>query len=254
MALFTNVYDHLYGLALFCSHTRMITCMALLCSHICLTLTDSRLGVLLQSSYEFPGRYARWSIGFVDPPISIEGKQDECVITALNERGLVLLPAIQAKMEELRSDSVLMSVDTVNDPQSIPTTSPNTLSASTTTSIKLRLVPPSPPGTFSEEDRTRQPSLFSIIRAVRDLFGFTSNDGQLGLYGSFGYDLTFQFEPIKQSLERDPEQRDLLLFLPDKILVVDQDKRDAWTLDYEFGVNGKTTSNLPRIAKQTAFR
>ncbi|MGH2758166.1 MAG: hypothetical protein ACRDKJ_01235, partial [Actinomycetota bacterium] len=28
---------------------------------------DSRRGVLLASSYEYPGRYTRWDIGFVDP-------------------------------------------------------------------------------------------------------------------------------------------------------------------------------------------
>ena len=67
-----------------------------------------------------------------------------------------------------------------------------------------------------------QPSLFSVVRSLVDLFGFQGGDGQLGLYGAFGYDLTFQFEPIKLSQERDPDQRDLLLSLPDKILVVDQ--------------------------------
>ena len=29
---------------------------------------DERRGVLLASSYEYPGRYTRWDMGFVDPP------------------------------------------------------------------------------------------------------------------------------------------------------------------------------------------
>ncbi len=29
---------------------------------------DERRGVLLTSSFEYPGRYTRWDMGFVDPP------------------------------------------------------------------------------------------------------------------------------------------------------------------------------------------
>jgi hypothetical protein len=50
---------------------------------------------------------------------------------------------------------------------------------------------------------------------------------------------TFAFEPIKLSQERDPKQRDLVLFLPDSIYIVDQDKRDAWHVSYDFCVNQK---------------
>jgi anthranilate synthase len=58
--------------------------------------------------------------------------------------------------------------------------------------------------------------------------------GQLGLYGAFGYDLTFQFEPIQLKQTRQPDQRDLVLYLPDEILVVDKQRNDAWTISYEF--------------------
>lgn len=84
------------------------------------------------------------------------------------------------------------------------------------------------------------------MRSLTELFGYEGGDGQLGLYGAFGYDLTFQFEPIKLAQERDPTQRDILLYLPDEILVVDQDKRDAWKISYDFSVNGKSTQGLPR--------
>ena len=48
---------------------------------------------------------------------------------------------------------------------------------------------------FSEEQRSKQPSIFSVVRELTSLFGLdTAVDPQLGLYGSFGYDLTFQFE------------------------------------------------------------
>ena len=34
---------------------------------------DNTKGAILTSSYEFPGRYARWTVGFTAPPIVIEG-------------------------------------------------------------------------------------------------------------------------------------------------------------------------------------
>ena len=33
----------------------------------------TNLGVLLTSSYEFLGRYARWTVGFTAPALQIEG-------------------------------------------------------------------------------------------------------------------------------------------------------------------------------------
>lgn len=98
-----------------------------------------------------------------------------------------------------------------------------------------------------------QPSLFSVVRALIDVFGFDSPDQQLGLYGAFGYDLTFQFEPIDIKQERDPEQRDLLLYLPDEILVVDQDSKDAWIQSYDFCIDGKSTTGLSRTGPVEEF-
>lgn len=47
---------------------------------------DTRRGVLLTSSYEFPGRYARWTIGFSDPPLELSGVGREFKVRALNDR------------------------------------------------------------------------------------------------------------------------------------------------------------------------
>lgn len=190
-------------------------------------LDDSK-GVVLSSSYEFPGRYARWSLGFVNPPLEISGKGQFCTIKALNQRGTILLPAILKSMESLKAGGILEEV-MVDDEQ-----------------VAVKVVAPSEVGSFSEEDRSRQPSLFSVVRELVNLFGYEGGDGQLGLYGAFGYDLTFQFEPIELKQERDPEQRDLLLYLPDEIVVVDQDKKDAWKISYDFTVDGKSTEGLTR--------
>lgn len=99
----------------------------------------------------------------------------------------------------------------------------------------------------------KQPSLFSVVRSLVDLFGYQGGDGQLGLYGAFGYDLTFSFEPINMAQERDPEQRDILLYLPDSVYVIDADKKDAWHVTYDFCVDQKSTQGMPRIGMEDPF-
>eukprot|EP00531_Pseudo-nitzschia_arenysensis_P006142 CAMPEP_0116127208 /NCGR_PEP_ID=MMETSP0329-20121206/6724_1 /TAXON_ID=697910 /ORGANISM="Pseudo-nitzschia arenysensis, Strain B593" /LENGTH=845 /DNA_ID=CAMNT_0003621305 /DNA_START=243 /DNA_END=2780 /DNA_ORIENTATION=- len=202
---------------------------------------DSHKGVLLTSSYEFPGRYARWSLGFVDPPLEVSGKADKCTIKALNDRGKVLMPAIQRAMEQMKEEAILSDISVTAEDEGM-------------VQIDVTIVPPPPVGTFSEEERSRQPSLFSVVRSLVDLFGYQDGDGQLGLYGAFGYDLTFSFEPIDLKQDRDPEQRDLLLYLPDSVYVIDSDKRDAWHIQYEFNADGKSTQGLPRVGLEEDFK
>jgi anthranilate synthase len=55
---------------------------------------DAHRGVLLASSYEYPGRYTRWDMGFVDPPLALVARGRRLHAEALNARGAVLLPAI----------------------------------------------------------------------------------------------------------------------------------------------------------------
>ena len=213
-----------------------------------ITKLDNRRGVLLQSSYEFPGRYSRWSLGFVDPPLSITGRGRTCTVQALNARGLVILQGVRSAIEKLRLQGDVVSVGEErgeNDWQG---------EGAEANTLHCEVAGTPPPGSFSEEDRSRLPSLFSIVRAIREEFGYQSSDGQLGLYGSFGYDLTFQFEPIEFKRDRDEEQRDLVLFLPDQVTVVDQDKRDAWTINYDFSINDKSTSGLPRGGTEIPFQ
>lgn len=47
---------------------------------------DSRRGILLSSSYEFPDRYARWTLGFCNPPLEISGSGKNFRVQALNDR------------------------------------------------------------------------------------------------------------------------------------------------------------------------
>lgn len=76
----------------------------------------------------------------------------------------------------------------------------------------------------------------------------------MGLYGAFGYDLTFAFEPIQLSQTRDPKQRDLLLYLPDNVYVIDADKRDAWHVTYDFCVDQKSTQGMKREGTSDPFQ
>src|SRR2546423_13636534 len=54
---------------------------------------DTHRGALFASSYEYPGRYTRWDVGFVDPLLELACRGREVTITALNRRGRALPPA-----------------------------------------------------------------------------------------------------------------------------------------------------------------
>ena len=207
---------------------------------------DEKKGVLLASSYEFPGRYARWSLGFVDPPVEISGKGSKCTIKALNKRGHILMEPLEEQMQKLKDMDILEEVHVFTEVNSEN-------GSEVIDRVQVVVSPPPSVGSFPEEQRSRQPSLFSIVRSIIDAFSYQGGDRQLGLYGAFGYDLTYQFEPIDLKQERDAEQRDLVLYLPDSILVVDQDKRDAWKVSYDFCANGKSTQSLPRTGASEPF-
>jgi hypothetical protein len=146
-----------------------------------ITALDEHKGVLLSSSYEFPGRYARWTVGFVDPPIEVAGTGSSFTVRALNERGRALLPAFWTALSE----------------QTGAGGSVGELSRDESEGLIEGTVAAADGKDFAEEDRSRQPSLFSVVRSIVQLFSY-EGDPQLGLYGAFGYDLTFQFEPIEK--------------------------------------------------------
>src|SRR5690606_8629656 len=105
-----------------------------------------------------------------------------------------------------------------------------TVTARTDARVDLRVAEPDT--ILTEEERSRAPSVFTVLRAITDLYR-TENDSNLGLYGAFGYDLAFQFDPVKLHLERPASQRDIVLYIPDEILVVDHYNVSAWRDRYE---------------------
>jgi hypothetical protein len=91
------------------------------------------------------------------------------------------------------------------------------------------------------------------LRALGELFA-SPDDQHLGLYGAFGYDLVFQFEPIPLRVPRPADQRDLVLYLPDEILIVDHMRQQSAIYRYEFEVAGRSTSGLPRATPPAPYR
>src|SRR5882724_11269368 len=59
---------------------------------------DERRGVLFSSSFEFPGRYTRWDMGFVDPPLVLTARGRNFTVEALNRRGRVLIDPVVAAL------------------------------------------------------------------------------------------------------------------------------------------------------------
>ncbi|HUH48534.1 MAG TPA: anthranilate synthase, partial [Mycoplana sp.] len=110
-----------------------------------------------------------------------------------------------------------------------------------------------PDRVFTEEERSKIPTVFTVLRAVTDLFR-SPEDANLGLYGAFGYDLAFQFDAIDLKLDRPQDQRDMVLFLPDEILVVDHYAAKAWIDRYDFAKDGLTTEGKGQTIAPEPFR
>lgn len=161
---------------------------------------NDRRGCLFSSAYEYPGRYSRWSIGFVNPPLVFETWSGPRIkLTALNERGEILLEDFL---------QVIKNCAAVNQ-KSINVYD---------TFIEASILPVSK--SFTEENRSKQNSVFSVIRSVLHMWQVKSEvDSQLGFYGAFGYDLAFQFNMIQLKQDRSGHERELVLYLPDEFLV-----------------------------------
>lgn len=195
-----------------------------------LSCLDSQRGGLFASSYEYPGRYKRWAVGFVNPPLELTTRDRNFTLKALNERGRVLLPYLGSRLSlHPQLQEVLVEDDRVVG------------SIQQTTQF------------FTEEERSKQPSVFSVVREISQAF-YSNEDENLGLYGAFGYDLVFQFESIAKHRDRPVDQRDLLLYLPDELLVVDYYLASAYRYQYEFETKHGSTQGILRTGESNDYR
>jgi anthranilate synthase len=186
---------------------------------------DTKRGIYLSSGYEYPERYSRWDVASVAPPLEIIGHNRKVLIRALNERGQVLLklllpiiashPHWQTELDE--SGSVVLNLKPLAE-------------------------------RFSEEERSKQPSPFSLLRLLIEEFR-TAEDSRLALLGAFGYDLLLQFDPIRLHFPRN-EAKTLHLFLCDEIYFMDRKKEMIERFQFDFSGNEGTTEGLDRSAKQ----
>lgn len=191
---------------------------------------DEHRGAVFSSNYEYPGRYTRWDTAIVDPPLAITSFGRSVWIEAYNARGEALLAMIAPRLAQVVELSIAGS-----------------------TSKRLDLKVNEPDRVFTEEERSKIPTVFTVLRAVTDLF-HSAEDANLGFYGAFGYDLAFQFDAIDLKLERPDDQRDMVLFLPDEILVVDHYAAKAWIDRYDFTKGQLTTEGKDEAIAPEPFR
>ena len=154
---------------------------------------DSYRGFYLSSGYEYPGRYSRWDIVSVHPPVELTSFQRQVAFRPLNERGV----RINRMLATVLADHPHWDTFREDGGTLLGTLKPM-------------------PKLFPEEERSKQPSIFSVLRALTREFR-SEHDDKLAFVGAFGYDLLFQFEPIPLRLPRD-NQRDLQLYLCDDII------------------------------------
>jgi anthranilate synthase len=220
---------------------------------------EARRGGVFSSGMEYPGRYSRWHMAYVDPCIELVARGRQLIATALNDRGRVLLPVIETAMRRAgetgtgtRTDAGgvgVASTGAETEPGGVNrapgSAAPRSGGPGVTPRVStVSTVIPDPGGTFAEEDRSRRPTVFSALREI--IAAFSGPDPHLGLYGAFGYDLAFQFEPVRQRHARPAGQRDLVLHLPDRLYVLDRKREAATCYSYEFEVAGASTAGLAR--------
>jgi anthranilate synthase len=184
---------------------------------------DRHRGVYLSSGYEFPGRYSRWDFASTRPPLELVSSAREVEFRPLNPRGericRMLHPVLASHphwdLFEQRGSGLYGILKPM-------------------------------PAFFPEEQRSKQPSVFSVLRALSEEFR-NSEDDRLSLIGAFGYDLLFQFEPIVQKLPRNG-QKDLHLFLCDDIFSMDRKREIVERFQYDFEADGISTRGVERTA------
>jgi anthranilate synthase len=186
---------------------------------------DTQRGIYLSSGYEYPGRYSRWDIASVAPLLHIVAADREVLLRPLNARGEVLNRLLKPVLAP----------------------HPHWGSFQDENGTLRGMLKPLP-GLFPEEERSKQPSVFSIIRALIAEFNHPLAS-RLALVGAFGYDLLFRFDPIEQKLPR-TGMKDLRLFLCDDIYFMDRKKEQIERFQFDFSRGSETTRGLQRAAER----
>jgi anthranilate synthase len=234
------------------------------------TQLDEQIGVVLVSRFEYPGRYSRWDVGFVNPPIYIWSYENEVTIEALNKRGKILLPFFYDLFNE--ENDFVESITNLDS--------------------KILINLTKKPEGVSEENRSKTPSPFLVLKKILNslsveqtqkhepskslnqttqrmtLRADATNQNydpqktpyeRLGIFGAFGYDLGLDFYDIERTSPRNESApnpsiaRDMAVFLPDELTIVDHRRETCETISYEFEYKNESTKGLERTGKKSPY-
>src|SRR5438270_4740276 len=191
-------------------------------------LLDRRRGVVLSSGTTVPGRYESFDLGFSDPPLQLETVGFDFSLQALNARGEVLIAFLG---DVLREPCVVISER----------------SAARLAGHIVRGAAP-----VDEDQRTRRASVMSLVRDLVAALA-ANDDPLLGLFGAFAYDLVFQIEDLVQKRAREKDQRDIVLYVPDRLLAYDRATGRGVVLSYDFAWKDKSTAGQPRDTPESVY-
>jgi anthranilate synthase len=105
---------------------------------------------------------------------------------------------------------------------------------------------------LDEDQRTRRASIMTLVRALVAALGHPG-DPLLGLFGAFAYDLVFQIEDLVQRRAREADQRDIVLYVPDRLLAYDRATGRGVTVSYDFTWRGASTEGLDRATADSSY-
>src|SRR6266513_1378662 len=193
-----------------------------------LELLERRRGVVLSSGTTVPGRYASFDLGFSEPPLVLESNGANFALQALNGRGEVLIAFLG---DVLREPCVVITERNA-------------------TRLAGHIVRGAAP--VDEDQRTRRASVMSLVRDLVAALG-ANDDPLLGLFGAFAYDLVFQIEDLVQKRKREADQRDIVLYVPDRLLAYDRATGRGVVLSYDFSWKGKSSEGLPRETPESGY-
>src|ERR1700682_150485 len=188
---------------------------------------DRYRGIYLSSGYEYPERYSRWDVASICPPMEIIAAGRNVDFRPLNQRGEALNRILQPLIERHPHGDEFEFRDGRRHGRLKPL-----------------------PQLFPEEERSKQPSAFSILRTLIQEFR-NEQDSRLALAGAFGYDLLFQFDPIAKRLPRSG-QKELHLYLCDDICFMDRKKEQIERYSYDFACEGLSTLATEPAAEPAA--
>src|SRR5579885_3014478 len=186
---------------------------------------DTQRGVYFSSGYEYPERYSRWDFAAVAPPVEIVAAGREFTIRALNERGRIITRIFEPLLREHPHWQTFALEDA---------------------SLRGTLKPL--PALFPEEERSKQPSAFSMLRVLVNEFKHPLAS-RFALVGAFGYDLLLQFDPIELKLPR-AGVKDLHLYLCDDIWFMDRKKEQIERFRYNLAHGDLSTHGIAPAAER----